>query len=102
MGCGRFLDVVHLVPSPHQPFRALTEAIAGQWPESEPYGGQFTEVIPYLTVAHQQVAQLLDQAEADLTGRLPLSAQVHEIHLLVSDGDRWHQEKSFELFRHSR
>jgi hypothetical protein len=100
--CGRFPGVLYLAPFPDQPFRALTEAIAGQWPESQPYGGRFAEIVPHLTVAHQQEARLLDQVEADLTGGLPLSARVHEIHLLVSDGHRWRREMGFELLRHPR
>src|ERR1700754_3018941 len=78
-GCGRFPGVLYLAPSPSQPFKALTEAVAGQWPEARPYGGRFAEIIPHLTVAHQQEPQLLDHVETELTTKLPLTAQVHAI-----------------------
>ncbi|MFB9630788.1 2'-5' RNA ligase family protein [Nonomuraea helvata] len=95
--CRRFPDVLYLAPTPDQPFRALTEAVAARWPEAPPYGGQFTEVIPHLTVAHGQQAHVLDEAEAALTVLLPITADVASVSLFVSDGDRWHQRAEFPL-----
>ncbi|MDF5757362.1 2'-5' RNA ligase family protein [Spongiactinospora sp. TRM90649] len=98
-GCGRFPGVLYLAPSPSRPFQELTEAVAGQWPETQPYGGRFAEIIPHLTVADQQEPQLLDHVETELTTKLPLAAQIREIHLLVSDGSRWREDRAFELQR---
>ncbi|MEU9837408.1 2'-5' RNA ligase family protein [Streptosporangium sp. NPDC048047] len=95
--CQRFPDVLYLAPTPDQPFRALTEAVVARWPEAPPYGGQFTEVIPHLTVAHGQQAHVLDEAEAALTARLPITANVTLVSLFVSDGDRWHSRAEFPL-----
>ncbi|MGI5290019.1 2'-5' RNA ligase family protein [Nonomuraea polychroma] len=53
--CQRFPGVLYLAPTPDQPFRALTEAVAARWPEAPPYGGQYAEIIPHLTVAHSPV-----------------------------------------------
>ncbi|MGN9846429.1 2'-5' RNA ligase family protein [Nonomuraea sp. H19] len=95
--CRRFPDVLYLAPTPDQPFRALTQAVAARWPEAPPYGGQFTDIIPHLTVAHGQQAHVYDEVEAVLTTRLPLTAHVASISLFASDGDRWHQCAEFPL-----
>ena len=50
--CGRFPDALFLAPEPVGPFRALTESVFGRWPETPPYAGKFTEVVPHLTVAY--------------------------------------------------
>ena len=95
--CRRFPDVLYLAPAPDEPYRALTEAVAARWPEAPPYGGQFTEVIPHLTVADGRPAHVLDEVEAALTGRLPIAADVVSVSLFVSDGDRWHPRAEFPL-----
>ncbi|MEV6158306.1 2'-5' RNA ligase family protein [Nonomuraea sp. NPDC052129] len=95
--CRRFPDVLYLAPTPEQPFRALTEAVAARWPEAPPYGGQFADVIPHLTVAHGQQAQVFHEVEAAITPRLPVTAHVSSVSLFVSDGDRWHQHTEFPL-----
>jgi 2'-5' RNA ligase len=95
--CRRFPDVLYLAPAPDQPFRALTEEMAERWPEAPPYEGQFTEVVPHLTVAHGQPPEVFDEVEADLTGRLPLTATISSVSLLVSDGSRWRQHREFPL-----
>ncbi|TDD44638.1 2'-5' RNA ligase family protein [Nonomuraea terrae] len=96
-GCGRFPDALYLAPTPEQPFRALTEAVVARWPEAPPYGGQFTEVVPHLTVAHGQQEQVFDEVEGELAGRLPVTAEVAAVGLFVSDGERWHQRGEFPL-----
>lgn len=95
--CGRFPDVLYLAPTPDQPFRALTEAVAARWPEAPPYGGQFAEVVPHLTVAHRQPAHVLDETEAALTVRLPIIADVGSVSLYVSDGCGWRSRAEFPL-----
>lgn len=82
--CQRFPDVLYLAPTPDQPFRALTEAVAARRPEAPPYGGQFAGIIPHLTVAHGQQAHVLDEAEAALTARLPITANVASVSLFMS------------------
>ncbi|MET7522066.1 2'-5' RNA ligase family protein [Streptomyces sp900116325] len=93
--CGRFPDVLYLAPAPDRPLRALTESIAARWPEAPPYGGQFAEVIPHLTVAHGQPPRVLDEVEAELTHRLPATATISSVSLFVSDGQGWRQHTEF-------
>ncbi|KUL38850.1 hypothetical protein ADL22_16445 [Streptomyces sp. NRRL F-4489] len=74
--CGRFPGVLFLVPEPDAHLRRLTEAIAERWPEAPPYGGQFTEVVPHLTVADGPDDAVLDEVETGLRSRLPIAARV--------------------------
>ncbi|MEU6383499.1 2'-5' RNA ligase family protein [Streptomyces bauhiniae] len=95
--CGRFPGVLYLAPEPATGFRRLTEAIAERWPENPPFGGQFDEVVPHLTVAHGQDEAVLRETEAALSTGLPVVAQVSAVDLLVYDGERWRPRASFPL-----
>ena len=85
------------MPDTH--FRALTSAVATRWPDSPPYGGQFEDVVPHLTVAVGREPGLLDQIEADLSARLPVRAPVFAVQLLAFTGEQWIEEELFELRR---
>ena len=95
--CRRFPHVLYLAPTPEQPFRELTESITRRWPEAPPYAGQFTEIIPHLTVAHDQPPEVLDQLQATLTGQLPTTATISSVSLFVSDGNRWRRDTQFPM-----
>ncbi|MEV6327907.1 2'-5' RNA ligase family protein [Streptomyces sp. NPDC051909] len=95
--CGRLPGVLHLVPDPGTRLRQLTEAIAERWPEAPPYGGRFTEIVPHLTVAQGQEDTVLEEIEADLVGRLPFTAHVSSVELIVHDGVKWRERASFAL-----
>jgi hypothetical protein len=86
---GRFPGVLYLDPEPADGLRELTVAVAERWPEAPPYGGAFDDVIPHLTVAHDAGEDVLRQIEADVLGRLPVSARLAEACLYVFDGERW-------------
>lgn len=95
--CGRFPGVLYLAPAPDRPFRALTESVAARWPEAPPYGGQFADVIPHLTIAHGQEAEVFREVETVLSARLPVEAQVSAVSLFVHDGQRWTRQADFPL-----
>lgn len=95
--CGRFPGVLYLAPGSDTGFRHLTEAIVERWPENPPFGGQFDDVVPHLTVAQGQDEAVVEKAEADLLTGLPVFAQVSSVDLLVHDGTRWRQRASFPL-----
>jgi len=97
--CRRFPDVLYLAPQPETQFRALTSAVAAQFPEAPPYGGQFDDVVPHLTVAHGQEVNVLDKIEAELSPRLPVSAAISAVHLVTFTGEQWCEEYVFELGR---
>ncbi|MFJ3639766.1 2'-5' RNA ligase family protein [Streptomyces sp. NPDC090108] len=95
--CGRFPGVLYLAPESDTGFRHLTEAIVERWPENPPFGGQFDDVVPHLTVAQGQDEAVVEKAEADLLTGLPVFAQVSSVDLLVHDGTRWRQRATFPL-----
>jgi 2'-5' RNA ligase len=95
--CGRFPGVLYLVPEPDGHFQRLTESIARRWPQCPPFGGQFAEVVPHLTVAQGQDEAVVEMVEADLRAALPVVAQVSSVDLLVHDGRRWRRRAAFAL-----
>lgn len=40
---------------------------------------------------------MFDEIEADLAGRLPFTARVSSVQLLVRDGEYWHERVAFPL-----
>ncbi|MBL1082301.1 2'-5' RNA ligase family protein [Streptomyces actinomycinicus] len=97
VSCGRFPGVLYLAPEPDGQLRRLTEVIAERWPEAPPYGGQFTEIVPHLTVADGQDDAVLDEIEAGLLGSLPFASRVAAVDLMVHDGVAWRERASFAL-----
>lgn len=95
--CARFPGVLYLVPEPDEPLRALTKAVVARWPEQQPYGGVLGDPDPHLTVANTGTPAEHDMVEADLTDRLPVTARVSEVGLVVHDGARWREWLSFPL-----
>ncbi|MFD5509991.1 2'-5' RNA ligase family protein, partial [Streptomyces sp. NPDC127051] len=93
----RFPEVLYLAPEPDTTLRQLTRAIADRWPQAQPYGGRFPEVIPHLTVAQRQEADVLDEIEADLARSLPLTTRITSVDLMVHDGTAWRDRASFAL-----
>ncbi|MFJ6759440.1 MULTISPECIES: 2'-5' RNA ligase family protein [unclassified Streptomyces] len=96
--CGRFPDVLYLVPEPDTGLRQLTRAIADRWPEAPPYGGRFAEVVPHLTIAQgRSGAAVLEEIEAGLADGLPFTSHVSSVELMVHDGTGWQERASFAL-----
>lgn len=57
---GEFADgIIHLLPEPETPFRALTLRLIAAFPQCPPYGGAFPEPVPHLTL--DQRADGIDQ-----------------------------------------
>jgi 2'-5' RNA ligase len=86
---GRFPDVLYLDPEPADGLRQLTLALAQRWRERPPYGGEFEEVIPHLTVAHGTGEAALAEIEAAVLAALPIRARLEEACVYVFDGARW-------------
>lgn len=86
---GRFPGIVYLAPEPAAPFVALTERLVERWPDHQPYGGSFKEIIPHLMVAHG--AKVPD----GLAERLPVAARAEEAWLMSRSGGRWVKRASF-------
>src|SRR5436190_15407498 len=74
----RFPGTLYLAPEPAEPFVAMTEALGRAFPDFPPYGGEFDEIVPHLTIA-QGDDSLLDAIEAELTEELPLETRVERV-----------------------
>jgi 2'-5' RNA ligase len=91
-------EVLWLSPNPAEPFRELTNRFAARFPAAQPYGGEFTDVIPHLTVGHDVPG--LTEAAAEVEAKLPVRARVTSLRLITGrpePGDSWHPLADFPL-----
>jgi hypothetical protein len=67
----------YLAPDPARPFRQLTHELSRRFPEYPPYGGEFDDVVPHLTVPvpDSEDPQALG---LQLEPRLPITAHARE------------------------
>ena len=90
--------VIYLVPEPPKPFVAITEALTDRWPEHQPYGGTYPDVIPHLSVAMANGDTDATALEADLNGGLPLQSHAEAVWLMEGQpDDRWAIRAVFPL-----
>jgi 2'-5' RNA ligase len=92
-------DVLWLGPADPAPFRALTERVFRAYPAFPPFGGQFDEVVPHLTIGHgQPLGALRDAAEAVRPG-LPIVAEATAVTLMTQQpaGEDWARAATFRL-----
>ncbi|MFI1096557.1 2'-5' RNA ligase family protein [Streptomyces sp. NPDC020917] len=94
---GRFPGLLWLAPEPQAPLRALTAAVAARWPEVPPYEGAFGDPAPHLSVAGSRAEEAYDAVAREFAAGLPLRTRVAGVHLVVSDGARWHLRETFAL-----
>ncbi len=94
--CGAVLDrvgwfserVVWLAPRPEQPFRELTLAVWRRFPAAAPYGGEFAEVVPHLTIGHDAARAALDRAGVAVAARLPITFVPGPVRLMAGTPGR--------------
>lgn len=95
-----FPGALYLAPSPAHPFIALTAALARQFPEYPPYGGQFRTVVPHLTVA-QAGGWKHGSAQTELLYALHtsggISSRCVELVLIENSSGRWKEMHTFPL-----
>jgi hypothetical protein len=98
-----FGDVtVYLEPSPAEAFVRLTQLAVQRWPEYPPYGGEFDEIVPHLTVGDRliagQAAPLVRQTRAALRSDGPITGEASAISLIVEDDSGfWSTAATFPL-----
>ena len=97
---GRFESVAYLVPSPVAPFVELTRRLALAFPEYPPYGGAHADVVPHLTVAHGDAAQLqrvVRRLEAALDVGGSIRSVCRSISLWDNASGRWRRSHRVPL-----
>lgn len=98
---GHLPGVLYLVPEPDEPFRRMTEAVSARFPETPPYAGQFSDIIPHLTIAQTDDANRLQQITTAFIqaaeGALPVHAGVRQVVLLDNETHIWRVRHRFML-----
>ncbi|MEJ7772324.1 MAG: 2'-5' RNA ligase family protein [Geodermatophilaceae bacterium] len=84
-------SVVWLPPEPDQPFRALTNAVWRQFPQTPPFGGACQDVVPHLTVGNDAPQKSMRQAAIAVSEHLPIRASVTAVHVICGSRgpDSW-------------
>jgi hypothetical protein len=91
--------VLSLRPDPSEPFVAMTEALAAEFPDYPPYEGVFDEIVPHLTAAMSDDPALLDRLEAELAAGLPIHARVDAAGLFEPTPEGWRLRTRLPLAR---
>ena len=90
--------VLYLSPEPSEPFVALCRRLLGDFPECEPYGGKFAEVIPHLTISESGTVGSLRRAERRIRRQLPVSFTAERVFLMALQPDQqWSIAASMRL-----
>jgi 2'-5' RNA ligase len=90
--------VLWLAPKPPDPFRALTALVAAAFPDYLPYGGQYGEPVPHLTIAYDGPHRQMKAAEIAVQEGLPIGATAMSVSLFIElDSRRWQRAASFPL-----
>lgn len=92
-------EVLYLAPEPAATFAAMTAATHASWPQFPPYGGQFADVIPHVTVGDSGGREALSPAEAALRPDLPIRQWVDRVALYAGSDHpgSWHRVAEFRL-----
>jgi 2'-5' RNA ligase len=97
------VEVLYLAPEPDEPFRQLTLAIWDRYPETLPYGGKWSNIVPHLSVAWLADEQQLDVITNDFVEasqeKLPIRATASEVALMDIESGRWEVRAMFSLGR---
>jgi 2'-5' RNA ligase len=94
----RFPKLLYLRPEPAEPFLAMTEALAEAFPEFQPYGGEFDEIVPHVTVA-QADEDVLAAVERDLVTQLPAETRCERAWLVENAPAGWRRHTAFPFER---
>jgi 2'-5' RNA ligase len=96
----RFDGHVWLAPGPSERFVEAVAATCARFPELPPYGGEFTEVVPHLTIgsatSEVPTEEIAAAADAELAPHLPVAVRVDAAWLLVEHEDgTWAADERF-------
>jgi 2'-5' RNA ligase len=91
---GRFPNVLYLKTSPAGWFVELTQAVQTRWPSHPPYGDDFDEIIPHVTLARGDEPAGLAAAVEPI---LPIDAVARELLLVSASHGTWIPRARFRL-----
>jgi hypothetical protein len=92
-------EVLWLALTDPAPFRELTEGAYRAFPAFPPFGGQYDEVMPHLTIGHGRPVNELRAAEKSVQAQLPIEADATTVTLMTeqSAGGQWAKAATFNL-----
>ena len=79
--------MLYLSPEPDAIFRDITLRLSKMYPDCPPYGGLYDDPKPHVTVVESGDEAVLDQADMDLSRRLPLAGRAREAWLLLEGSE---------------
>ena len=95
------VELLYLAPEPDEPFRQLTLAIWNRYPETPPYGGKWSNIVPHLSVGWRADEQQLDAIANDFAEAsretLPIRATASEVALIDNRSGYWQVLSTFGL-----
>lgn len=97
---GRFPATAYLAPQPAQPFVNLTQVLWQAFPAFPPFRGEFSSIVPHLTVANGNVAEAEAAAnalEAGLHALGSVACVCSEVVLVENSSGRWRPLHVFPL-----
>ena len=92
---------LYLAPEPDEPFRQITLAIWGCYPETPPYGGRFSNIVPHLTIVEPVEGCEIERIAAEFAAAgdrtLPIRATASEIALMDTLTGSWQVRTTIPL-----
>ncbi len=93
-------DVLYLAPDDPVPFRDLTGRLWETFPAHPPYGGQFVDLVPHLTIGEGADRKALLDAESSLRSCGSVSGRAEQLTLMTQEpGGRWSCRARWKLGR---
>ena len=96
----RFPVSLYLAPQPDDSFAALTAAVFRAFPDYPPFAGKFATVVPHVTVAHADEAQLCEievELRIALASGSAIRARCGEMVLIENSSGVWEEMHCFPL-----
>jgi 2'-5' RNA ligase len=95
-----FTRTVYLSPQPVDPFLSIIKAITNQFPDSQPYEGEFPQPIPHLTLAQineDELFKIKEEIINQIGSFLPIAARASELWLIDNSEEIWKRRNVFHL-----
>jgi 2'-5' RNA ligase len=96
----RFPVALYLAPQPDDSFAALTASVHRAFPDYPPFDGKFATVVPHVTVAHGDEAQLCEieiELRIALASGSAIRARCFEMVLIENSSGVWEEMHRFAL-----
>ena len=96
-------QTLYLTPEPPGPFVDLTLAVWDRFPNHRPYRGEFSEIIPHLSVviceepgSCDDPVSIMRDVEHAIVPSMPVKCRAPEVWLMEGD-ERWRVRQTFPL-----